>query len=367
MRRGIRTGIWILVAVVVVASFVFTAMRRLRRTEVQSIESIQAAEGIPVDIVVAQTVPIEDWREFVGVAEGFHQVNLASGSRTRVEAVHATVGTEVRAGKVLVMLDDYDPSHAGLNRRTALTQYETARVDSIRMEELFRSGAISQQELDHVRAQAEAAGALYLTARRAVELDTPVSGMVTAVNVEAGDYAEEKQTLVTVSAYDRIRIRLELSDAERAAVGVDQKVRLKVGESILGGEVIRVALSADTHTRLFPAELVVENPEHLLKPGSLVTPEIRVGATGGLPAIPPVALIRLGDSHRVFVVVERVDGDYAEPREVSPGISDGTLVAVSGQLRPGERVVVWGHNKLKDGVKAKINRDLTAEAYPGER
>jgi RND family efflux transporter MFP subunit len=364
MRRGTKTGIWILVALVIVAVFAFTATRRLQRSEVQSIESIQAAEGIPVDIVVARTIPIEDWREFVGMAEGYHQVNLASGSRSRVNAVHVSVGTEVPAGKVLISLDDYDPSRAGLSRRTALSQYETVRVDSLRMEKLFLSGAISQQELDHVRAQAEAAHALYLTARRAVELDTPVAGMVTAVNIEAGDYAEEKQTLVTVSAYDRIRIPLELSEAERTVVKVGQMVRLRAGETTLNGKVSRVALSADSHTRLFPAELIVENPDHLIRPGSLVTPEILIGATDDHPAIPPVGLIRGRGENRVFVAVERGDGDYAEVREVSQRLSNGVLVAITGDLQPGERVVVWGQNKLKDGVKVRINRDLTTESYP---
>ena len=376
MARGVKVGLWILVALAIVVVFGLTAARRMRKTEVQSIESIQAAEGVPVNVVVAQVMPVEDWRKFVGTAEGFDQVDLSADFRTRVEAVHVAVGDEVRAGKVLVSLDSYDPGRAMLNLETTRSQYETVRTDSIRMEALFETGAVSQQDLDHVRAQSEAARAQYLTARRAVKLDTPISGMVTAVNVEAGGYTEGGETLVTVAAYGRVRIRLELSDTERALIESGQNVRVGLGVGHAGqghaqgkylyGEVVRAALSADSETRLFPVEVVVKNPDHRLKPGSLVTPEILVVSSDQQPVIPPVALLRHDGDEMVFVVVEDAGEAHAAVRKVSRGIGNETLVAIRGDLRAGEQVVVWGQSKLRDGAKVKINRDLTADYYGSE-
>ena len=385
MSRGVKTGIWILVLIVLVTLFALTAIRRLEKEEVLSIEDVQKSAGIPVDIVQSQAIPVEDWREFAGVVEGYEQVNLIAPFRTRVEDVHVTVGDEVLQGKVIISLDPYDPTRFAMNLKAAETQYKTAKQDSIRLEELFKSGAISQQELDHVRASTEAARALYLTARRAVELDTPISGVVTAVNVEKGDYAAGEQTLATVASYDRIRIPLDLSESEHSLITEGQSVRLilnggKTGTkdclekesseyvstktgSALEGIVVKVALSADPETRLFSVEVVVENPNHLLKPGTLVTPEILVASTKDQPVVPPATLFQHDGQELVYVIDQSVEPPVAHLREVTPGVENGVWTAITSGISIGEWVVVWGQNKLKEGVRVKIHADLTSEYY----
>jgi membrane fusion protein (multidrug efflux system) len=385
MSRGAKAGIWILILVIIIAMFAITALRRLEREEIQSIEDIQKAEGIPVDVVQVKVVRVEDWREFSGVAEGYEQVDLVAPFRTRVQAVYVKVGDVVPRGKVLVSLDPYDPARFAMNLRTARTQYETAKQDSLRMEALFAGGAVSQQALDHVRASTEAARAQYLTARRAVELDTPISGVVTSVTVEDGDYAVGEKTVVTVSSYERIRITLELSETDRSLVRKGQSVRLFLDErkritrdcadgettgmepradnSVLTGEVVKVALSADPATRLFSVEIVVENPDHLLQPGTLVAPEILVAATDDLPVVPPNALLKHDGKELMYIIDETGAFPVARVREVTRGVENGLLLAVKSGLSVGERVVIVGQNKLEDGVKVKIHSDKTSEYY----
>lgn len=371
MRRGIRIGLWILVALVVVALFGLTAVRRLRQEEVQSIESVQAAEGIPVDVIEVRAIDLEEWRAFAGIAQGLEQVDLTADFRTRVTAVHTAVGDQVTAGEVLVSLDSYDPVRAQINLETARSQYETARADSQRIEELFKSGAASQQDLDHARAQCQAARALFLTARRAVEIDTPVAGTVTAVNVEPGDIASKGATMITVAALDRMRIPLELSGAEHARVAVGQPVRLQLDGASSGeylyGDVHKVAISADPVSRLFPVELIVENPAQRLRPGALVTPEIRVAAAEQQLAVPTIALVERNGAEILFVLPATSTDHRVVARPVRRGIDNGALVAVENDLAPGDRVVVWGQNQLADGSKVKIIDDVTADYYPSER
>jgi RND family efflux transporter MFP subunit len=328
-----------------------------------------------VDYVVARIAPVEDWRRFVGTAEGFDQVDLTADHRTRVSGVHARVGDVVPKGKVIVSLDEYDPARIAANLETAAAQYRTARRDSLRMEDLFASGAISEQELDHVRAQTDAARATYNMARRAVRLDSPIAGVVTALYVESGDYADMDQILATVSSFDRIRIRLDVSDADRRLIRVGQAVRLAPSQDAgsgggksapaasLTGRVSKVSLSADPDTRLFRVDLVLDNREHLLKPGSLVTPQIRVAAAQAGPAVPKVALIESDGRDAVYVVTGK-DGDRrAELRAVTPGPSGDGLVALQAGVAPGDMVVVWGQTKLTDGVKVAPHKDVTPEYY----
>ncbi len=383
MSRGAKIGLWVLVLAAVVAVFAVTGARRLKKEDVESIESVQAAEGIPVDVVRSQVVLVEDWREFVGVAEGYEQIDLIAAFRTRVNGVHARVGEQVSAGDVLVSLDPFDPAHFGMNLRTNEAQYETARQDSVRIEALFARGAVSEQDLDHVRASAEAARAQYLSARRAVELDTPIAGIVTALNVEAGDYAAAEQTLATVSSYDRMRIPLELSESERSRIQVGQPARLRVGEREAGtkgcdtgsgftgaaeralrGSVVKAALSADPTTRLFAVEVVIDNPGHELRPGTLVTPEILVAAADDLPVVPPIALVKHDGQEQVFVIESSGGSGRARLHNVTRGIEHGALVSIADGISPGDIVVVWGQNNLNDGARVKIHAERTADYYP---
>ncbi len=104
-----------LAAVLLVVAFVLTGSRRLRREPVESIDQIQARLGVPVDVVTAQVVRVEDWREFTGVAQGIEQVDLMADYRSRVIEVRAHVGDVVRKGDVIVSFDAFDPVRFATN------------------------------------------------------------------------------------------------------------------------------------------------------------------------------------------------------------------------------------------------------------
>ncbi len=375
MRRRTKVVLWIAVGAVVVFLFAATAARRLRTEDTQSIESVQSAEGVPVDYVLAQATPIAHWMRFAGVAEGFGQVELVSDYRTRVSRVHVDVGDEIAAGKVVISLDEYDPTRIMVNLETARAQYTTARRDSARMEALYESGAISQQQLDHAGAEADAARAAYNTARRAVRLDSPISGIVTAVYVEEGEYADAGQILATVASLDETRIPLDVSPTQRAGLEPGQTVRVFPGKGLgtgegeagrerpLYGTVTKVSLSADPETRLFRVELVVRNPGHVIKPGSLVEPEIKIASCDSCPVVPETALVEINGIKAVYVITGSQGDETAELRDVVPGISWEGLLAITRGIDPGERVVVWGQGKLRDGLKTKPHNDLTSQYF----
>lgn len=376
MRKGTKAVLWVVIIAAVVAIFGATAVKRLKKEEVKTIQSVQESEGIPVDYVIAQSTTVGDWRNFVGVAEGYEHVDLMADIRTRVNAVHAKVGDPVSKGTVIVSLDEYDPAWFAVNLGTSRARYNAAQRDSVRMEELYKSGAISLQELDHVRVETDRARAAYNTARRAVILDSPISGILTAVYVKGGEYAESGQTLATISSYRRIKVSLDVSATEVASVKLGQEVRIAPGESSAGesdgdvylrGTVSNVSLSADPETRLFRIDLVVDNPAGALKPGALVSPQIKVASSGDGPAVPEGALLTDDGADMIYVIKDSGGSHNAELRSVKTGIKNGSLVSVTDGLRPGELVVVWGQGKLSDGRKVKLHDDLTRTSFKAEK
>ncbi|MBN1423856.1 efflux RND transporter periplasmic adaptor subunit [Candidatus Fermentibacteria bacterium] len=386
MSKSTKTVLWAVAAGVLVIAFVITGTRRLRRETVESIAQIQERLGVPVDVVTARVAVVEDWREFTGIAQGIEQVDLISDYRSRVTEVRAQVGAEVRKGAIIVSLDPLDPVRFGTNLQTLEASYRTARNDSIRIEELYKTGAVSVQDLDRVRTATQAARSAYVMSGRAVRLDTPISGVVTATYVNPGDYADAGQVVATVASFDRIRVPLTVSASERTSIEAGQPVRIRLrgpglvnrscspgsmavdsaavnDEVTLTGTVTKAALSTDASSRLFSVEVVVQNTDRRLKPGMLVSPEILVAASQDLPAVPPIALFQRNGDQLAYVVTSHGDSLKAALRTVTTGVRNGRLVSVARGIAPGERVVVVGQNKLEDGVKLAIHKDMTAEYY----
>jgi RND family efflux transporter MFP subunit len=306
-----------------------------------------------------------------------------------VTRVHAEVGDEVRRGALIVSLDTFDPVRFATNYQTLQASYETARRDSLRIEELYATGAVSVQDLDRVRTATGAARSAYVMSGKAVHLDTPIGGVVTATYVSPGDYADAGQIVATVASFDRIRVSLDVSGTERALIEVGQPVRIRTrsaapggrsgapgsmaadtaptpasgNEVTLTGEVTKATLSADSNSRLFSIEIVVVNEGRLLKPGMLVSPEILVGSSSTLPVVPPVALFQRNGDQLVYVVTASGDSMTAGLRTVIPDITNGRLSAIARGIAPGDRIVVTGQNKLEDGARVVIHKDLTAEYF----
>jgi len=362
MSRGAKSILWIVILAVVVLVFVWQGRQRLRKDEVLSIEAVQEAEGIPVDVVTARTRVLENWRRFTGEAEGLEQVDLVSDFRTKVVEVHGELGEDVGEDALIVSLDPSDPARIMMNRDSARAQYENARADSARIEALFAEGAVSQQQLEQTRTMTTAARVAWEGASKAVDLRTPIAGLITSLSAEVDRYVESGAVVATIASLDRMRVRVALSDRERGEVREGQPARIRLSDGTeLGGKVFRLPLSANSETRLYDAELVFENPGHRLRPGMLVTVEVLVATDSDLPLMPASALIRRDGKLYCYVV----ENDRAVLREITPGIQDERLLAVASGLAENEKVVVAGRSKLVDGVKVSIKSELS-DSYFGE-
>ncbi len=391
MKNGKRFT-WIIIIAIIAVLFITTAIRRLNREEILSIDEIQEREGIPVDVVRAAVFPVEEWHEYIGIAKGYDQIDLEVDSRSRVKRVNVRTGDRVSVGSVIVELDPFDPVRVANNLSSAEARYDAAHKDSLRMVALFSAGAVSQQQFDQVNIGAEAARVAYVAAARAVRLDTPISGQVTALYVNAGDYADDGEVVATVANLDSIRIPLRVSSQERAGIEVGSRVRVRIeggsstsassrranggatdlkpsntrleseqgdGRPYLPGVVSRVALSADTESRLFAVEAVVANPGQAIKPGLLVRVEILRASSSKHPVVPSMALMDDSEGLALYVASDCNDSLRAVKRLIRVGVRNGTSAAVVSGLRPRETVVVRGQNKITDGDLLSIHSDLT--------
>jgi membrane fusion protein (multidrug efflux system) len=368
----------VIIWVVVIAVLAVIVGSRVRKggegTAARSIGEIHAAEGVPVDVVTVRTGTITVVREISGEISGIRQSTLRSSGAYKIAEVVTREGERARRGQVLVRYDT-DISPDRMARLDQVTEaYENAKRQLNRLEPLFKEGAISESDLDAARTQLVIAEADLRNARLELEVVSPINGMVTLVAVRAGDVVDVGDVVVQVAILDSVRVQTEVSGETVRDLRTDAPVYLEhlsaegfvTGmEGEPDGRIARVSLGANPDTRLFRVEAILDNTDRALRPGMVVTLNAILHRVGPVTVMPQDAILgdeslTPGSKHDVFVV----SGDTAVLKTVEIGNVAENLVEVVGGLNDGELVVVFGANRLKDGVKARLHRvDGELQAY----
>jgi RND family efflux transporter MFP subunit len=339
-----------------------------RRAAAASIEEIQAAEGIPVDVQVVRKRPIAQYNELLGTVEGIEQVQITSSLPIDVTGIAKREGDPVRKGDVIIRLARDRRGKAFHQYATLKQALDNAKSDLERTENLHREGAVSGQALEQARLAYENAKAQYDEAASVVDLVSPIDGIVTMVNATVGSEAIPGAPLATVAEIDRMRVRCWVGHNEIAAMQTGQMayVDSPVGASAtasrdssaaagagspgIEGEITRVSLSSDPATKLYLVEVTCGNAGGELRPGMVATVRVLVGENANALPIPSDAVIRRDDKSYVY----RARSNRAVFTEVSLGADSGDFIDVTRGISDGDTVVVRGQFRLTDNARVRI-------------
>jgi membrane fusion protein (multidrug efflux system) len=358
MKKVIAIVLVLAVIVVVVAMRV---SKRGDETPARSIEEIHASEGVPVDVVALESGAITVVREIVGEVVGFRQSVLRASGDYKIASLSVREGERVRRGQTLLSYDvDISPDNmARLDQ--AREAYENARRQVDRLEPLFGQGAVAESDLDAARTQLAIAEADLRNARLELEVASPIDGVATAIAVSQGDVVESGDVVAQVAVLDSVRVVADVSSDTAHEVRRGAEVRLVVVREgrrvVVRGRVSRVALAADPATRLFNVEATMDNQSGALRPGEVVTLDVIVGEAEGATVVPRAAVLdegalTPGGDCRVYVVAENA----ARLTTLSVGLVTGDAFEATSGVAVGTHVVVFGANRLEDGVKVRLHR-----------
>jgi RND family efflux transporter MFP subunit len=355
--------IWAVVIVVAAAIVYARVGRRGDEAPARSIEEIHAAKGVPVDVVTVRTGTITVLREVTGTVSGVRQTTLRASGDYKIARIVTREGERVRRGQTLVRYD----TRISPDRMARLDQvteaYENAKRQVDRLEPLYEEGAIAESELDAARTALAIAEADLRDSRLELEVVSPIDGIATLIAVRAGDAVEAGDVVAQVAILDSVRVEADVSGEVvrevRAGAPVVLEERFAKGRDPdrTDGRITRVSLGANPDTRLFRVEAVVDNADRQLRPGLVVTLEVVVDRVGPVTVMPRLAILGdeavvPGSTHDVFVV----EDDVAVRKSVELGQAEEDLVEIVSGVAGGDKVVVFGANRLKDGVKTKLHK-----------
>jgi RND family efflux transporter MFP subunit len=207
----------------------------------------------------------------------------------------------------------------------------------------------------------------------------PFAGYIVAEHTEAGQWVTKGDLIATVAELDEIDFEIQVLENYIANVKVGDQVRLEITSlpnANLVGQVAEIVPQADVRTRNFPVRVRIKNQiddgQPLIRAGMFARATLAVARTEKAILAPKDAIVLGGPSPVVFVAeaaaVKADDTAGAQkPIKVRPvpvqlGIASEGYIQVTGDLKPGESVVVQGNERLMPGQQVVIVREENGPA-----
>ncbi|MBC8129754.1 MAG: efflux RND transporter periplasmic adaptor subunit [Rhizobiaceae bacterium] len=336
------------------------------------------APAMPVSVALVKAEPVTRWNAFSGRLEAVEHVELRSRVAGAIEAVHFDEGAVVQKGDLLVTIDrapyEAEVARAKASVTAAESRVAFARNELDRGKKLVESRTVSQSDYDQrintelgAVADVEAAKAVLRTAELNLgytEIRAPISGRVGRIEITAGNLIEAGPSspvltrLVSLSPIyasfeaDEDVVAAALSELPkgpnaRSHVG-DIPVRMDAaGRTDVTGRLQLIDNAVDVSSGTVRVRASFDNEDGSLMPGQFA--RLHMGRPKPEEALLVSERAVGTDQDKKYVFVVGAD-NKAEYREVALGErADGLRIVTSG-LRPDERVVVNGVQRVRPGA-----------------
>jgi len=338
----------------------------------------------PPITVAAALAEQRQWQErlpAVGSLKALQGVELSLEVEGIVKALHFDSGQQVKAGQLLLQLND-DQETALLG--TAQADLGLARVDFGRGSQLVGDSAISRGEFDRLTAQYRRNQAVVdqlKAAKIKKSISAPFSGTIGIRQVDVGDYLAAGTVIATLQDLCSLYVDFNVPEQALPHLSLGQQVLVQV--AAYPGQTFPASLSAinpkvEETTRNLLVRATLANPGGKLLPGMfanllilLPNPQLQV-------VVPESAITYTLYGNSVYVATPKKDKDgqpqnddkgqpqlTAEQRTVHTGERRDGVVVVSKGLQAGEQVVTAGQLKLTPGAAIRIGQDKAVKPEQG--
>jgi membrane fusion protein (multidrug efflux system) len=351
-------------------------------------EAAPPPEPPAVGVMAVGEEKVNPFIEFVGKTRAAESVALRARVTGFLEGLGFEEGSTVQQGQVLFKIEP-DEYRATLAQKEAVlgaaeASLNRARVDLDRYRELAKSRNVSQQKVDEAEAEVLVQEASVDTAKADIEkaklnvdyteITAPIAGRIDAAALDVGNLiGPDSGVLATINRMDPIQVTFSVAETMYLDImkqDREHKRRTGDAERAIFVPLLRLSdgslydhkgsfdyidnkVDQKTGTVLVRAEF--PNPDRLLLPGQFVTVVIEREDAIDAVVIPQAAI--LTDQGGAYVLLVN-DQDKVEARRIVTGQRFGPDLVVEEGLAPGERIILYGIQKVRPGITVKP--ELTA-------
>lgn len=291
-----------------------------------------------------------------GKFAAINQVDFSSETSGRVLQILVKEGDHVSSGQELAIIK---ADALGLDLENAQAGYESALKEKERFESAFKTGGVTQQQLDQVKlALKNAESRLEQVKLRYSDtrIKSTINGFVNKRYVEQGAFVAPGSPLFEIVDVSKLKLEIAVNESQIARIKLGDKVTVKasaIPDQEFEGTVRFIAVKANNSLN-FPVEIEINNDSRKsLKAGMFGTALFKTNASEEpLIVVPRTAFAGSVNSKEVYVVNSN---GKAILRKVTPGRIEGDLVEILDGLKQGELVVTSGQINLHDDeVKVSV-------------
>lgn len=321
----------------------------------------------PVTVATAQAVP-ETWTaslEAVASLRSFRGITVRAELEGRVTRLAFESGTAVREGDVLVELDTSTETAqlAGLEAQARL-----AALSLERARELRRTGTNTPADLDFAENTAQQSLAAIEVLRATIakkRIVAPFSGRLGIRAVNPGQFLNKGDAIVELESADPIYADFGLPQQELTRLEPGLEVRLQADAypgRTFTGKIETTSPRVRDDTRNVGVRAVFPNPAEALRPGMFARVSVILPESSTVLVLPASAITYspYGDSVYVVETETTPEGsrEIVRQRFVEVGPRRGDQTSIRKGLKAGDRVVVAGQMKLRNGAAVRIDNSI---------
>lgn len=359
-----------IIIMIVIVGVIFGGIFGYQGFKSYMMKKYMAAAGVPAVTVSAMKAVQQEWQEqiqAVGTLRAVRGVDLANEIAGLVQSIHFKSGEDVKAGQVLLQINA-DADIAQLHVLTAAADLAQSVYE--RNKKQFQVQAISKASLDVDAAdlkgkQFQVAQQTALVKKKTIR--APFAGRLGISSVNAGQYLNAGDKIVTLQALDSIYIDFFLPQQDFSRIAINQEVTVVTDtypNVIFKGKISAINPKVDPQTRNVQVEALIANPQHKLLPGMYATVKVQAGSARRYLTLPRTAITFNPYGETVYIVEQKVTAKDGKPslsvRQtfVTLGPARGDQVAVTKGIKEGELVVTSGQLKLRNGSPVVINNQV---------
>jgi RND family efflux transporter MFP subunit len=362
--------------------------------------------GVGVETTTVQRIAIQRQIALSGTLMSPDQAKVSSEVAGRVSAVSVELGTDVRAGDVLVRVEPREfalavdraesalrqvEAQLGIGRtqdkqppadeevasvRQAIANRDDARASYTRTQQLNGQGLVSQVDKDTAETRLKVMEANYEAAvdnvrslkaslqdRRAsydlaqkklddAAIKAPVAGTVSERLVQAGEYIKEDTQVATIVQMQPLKLRTAVQEKFAGLIKPGQAVQFYVEAfpgKVFDGKVAYVGPAVDQATRTFAIEALVDNRSRELKPGFFAKGVLSTKLDENVLAISDDAVSTLAGVSTVYVMA----GDKIRTQIVTLGTHEGKAWEIVDGLKGDETLASSNLSQLANGTAVR--------------
>ncbi len=314
--------------------------------------------GAPSPVIVAPVAmhTFTDGLQAIGTAQARESIVLTPKVADTIRRIRFESGDRVRTGQVLVEMSSVEQAAdlAEVNASNA-----AAQEDMRRYQELYDRGFASQARLDTVRAAADAAQARADAGSSRIAdrtIRAPFAGVVGLRTASPGQYMRPGDQIGTLDDVSEIKLDFTVTETQisRVVAGVELVARTAAyPDRTFTGNIANVDSRVDPNTRTVRVRAILPNGDGTLRPGMLMTVDVRSNPRQAL-AIPEIAILDQIDGAYVYRVVAQAGVQTVELLQIRTGQRSGGMAEVLEGLNAGDQVITEGVQSVRPGQPVQL-------------